>query len=101
MHLAALVLALSVLAMPLAAETQEPKPEKLPQLGWLSLGSRSAHVDSFRQGLRQHGWVEGQTIRPIAFRWAEGNADRLPDLAAELVLLRSDVIIAPGATTAV
>jgi putative ABC transport system substrate-binding protein len=101
MHLAALALALSMLAMPLAAETQEYKTEKLPQLGWLSLGSRSAHVESFRQGLREHGWVEGQTIRPIGFRWAEGNADRLRDLAAELVLLKSDVIIAPGAAAAV
>lgn len=100
MCLASLVLALSVLAMPLAAETQEYKTGKLPQLGWLSLGSRLAHVATFRQGLREHGWVEGQSIRPIEFRWAEGNADRLPDLAAELVLLKSDVIIAPGAAAA-
>ena len=68
-----------LLTAPLAAEAQEYKTEKLPQLGWLSLGSRSAHVESFRQGLREYGWVEGQTIRPIGFRWAEGNADRLSE----------------------
>ena len=99
-YFTALALALSMLARPLVAETQENKAGTLPQLGWLSLGSPSAHVESFRQGLREHGWVEGQTIRPIGFRWAEGNADRLPDLAAELVLLKSDVIITPGAAAA-
>jgi ABC-type uncharacterized transport system substrate-binding protein len=98
MCLATLVLALCVLAMPLAAETQEYREGKVPQLGWLGLGSCSdSLVETLRQGLREHGWIEGQNLRPIAFRCADGNAERLPGLVEELLLLKSDVIVTPGA----
>jgi putative ABC transport system substrate-binding protein len=53
----------------------------------------SPYLDAFRQGLRELGWVEGQNI-VIDYRFAEGRFDRLPDLAAELVRLKVDIIVA-------
>jgi putative tryptophan/tyrosine transport system substrate-binding protein len=89
-------LAGSLLAAPLAAEAQAPS--KVPRAGYLSPGSasdprRAALFGAFQQGLRDFGYVEGKTIR-IEARFAEGNYDRLPDLAAELVRLKVDVIVA-------
>jgi putative tryptophan/tyrosine transport system substrate-binding protein len=72
---------------------QEPK--KMPKIGYLSGGSASAaapRVDAFRQGLRQLGYTEGRNIE-VEFRYADGNLDRMPDLAAELVRLKVDVIV--------
>lgn len=86
---------LSALSLP--AEAQQAK--KIPRIGYLGSNTpaaTSAFVDAFRQGLREFGYVEGQTIA-IEYRWAEGNFDRLPDLAAELVRLRVDVIFAAAA----
>jgi putative ABC transport system substrate-binding protein len=51
-------------------------------------------LEAFRQGLRDLGWVEGQNII-VEYRWAEGRFDRLPDLMAELVHLKVDLIVAP------
>jgi putative tryptophan/tyrosine transport system substrate-binding protein len=82
------------------AEAQQPK--KIPRLGFLvpgSLSSYSARIEAFRQGLRELGYVEGQSII-IEYRYAEGKFDRLPDLAAELVRLAVDVIVT-GDTPAV
>ncbi|HEV2056976.1 MAG TPA: ABC transporter substrate-binding protein [Methylomirabilota bacterium] len=62
----------------------------------------SPFLDAFRQGLRELGWVEGQNI-VIDYRFAEGRFDRLPDLAAELVRLKVDIIVAvstPGVVAA-
>jgi putative tryptophan/tyrosine transport system substrate-binding protein len=75
------------------SEGQELK--KIPKIGYLSGGSASVvgpRVDAFRQGLRQQGYTEGQNIE-IEFRYAEGNLDRMPDLAAELVRLNVNVIV--------
>jgi ABC-type uncharacterized transport system substrate-binding protein len=75
------------------SEGQELK--KIPKIGYLSGGSASVvgpRVDAFRQGLRQQGYTEGQNIE-IEFRYAEGNLDRMPDLAAELVRLKVNVIV--------
>jgi putative tryptophan/tyrosine transport system substrate-binding protein len=85
-------LALGFLVVPLATTAQ--LPAKLPRIGWLSLGAPSPHPslrDALRQGLRERGWVEGQNLA-IDSRYAEGQPDRLPDLAAELVRLKVDVI---------
>jgi putative tryptophan/tyrosine transport system substrate-binding protein len=73
----------------------------VPRVGYLSALSRSGpqvqhYLDVFRQELRDLGYVEGQTIA-IEYRWAEGKVERLPDLAAELVRLSVDVIVASGA----
>src|SRR5204863_1090913 len=68
---------------------------KVPRVGWLSPGSNASDETffaSFRDGLRELGWVEGQNIA-IESRWAEGKFERLPDLAAELVRLKVDVIV--------
>ena len=90
------VLTGGLLAAPLAAEAQPTG--KLPRVGILSPGSGSdpfvqPFLDVFRRRLRELGYVEGQTIN-LEYRWAEGRYDRLPDLAAELVHLNVDVIVA-------
>jgi len=75
--------------------------EKLPRIGFLGATSPStisARVEAFRQGLRELGYVEGKSIF-IEWRFAEGKADRLPALAAELVRLKVEVIVT-GAPTA-
>jgi len=88
------------LAAPLAAEAQEYKAEKVPQLGWLSPGSRSAGLlEPFLQGLRELGWVEGRSV-VIEYRYADGKAERLPALVADLARLKVDVIVAGGVAAA-
>ena len=80
------------------AEAQQPK--KVPRIGFLLGGSPSSaspFTEAFRQGLRELGYVEGKNI-VIEYRWTEGKTERLPDLAAELVRLKVDVIVV-GATT--
>jgi putative ABC transport system substrate-binding protein len=88
-------LAGGLLAAPLAAEAQQAG--KVPRVGVLSSESRSnpvlRGVDEIRQGLRELGYVEGQTIA-IEYRWAEGKEERFPGLASELVHLKVDVIVA-------
>ena len=87
--------AISVLAAPLAVEAQPPK---VPRLGFLGISPASAYasrIEGFRQGLRELGYVEGQNIA-IEWRYADSQADRLPGLAAELVRLNVDVIVAAG-----
>ena len=69
---------------------------KVYRIGYLGAGSATVSqppVEAFREGLRELGLVEGQNI-VIDYRFAEGRFDRLPDLAAELVRLRVDVIMA-------
>jgi putative tryptophan/tyrosine transport system substrate-binding protein len=83
------------------AEAQQPK--KIPRIGFLLASSRSAvseSLDAFRQGLRELSYVEGQNI-VIEYRYAEAKLDRLPDLAAELVRLKVDVIVAAGGSQAI
>jgi len=93
-------LAGGLLAAPLIAEAQPAG--KVYRVGYLSASSSTANpriLEAFRQGLRDLGWVEGQNI-VIEYRWAEGRFDRLPDLAAELVRLKVDVIVASPAAPA-
>ena len=78
------------------AEAQQPK--KVSQLGYLSNTDRageSARAEGIRLALRELGYIEGQTIA-IEYRYAEGKRDRLPELAAELVRLKVDIIVAAG-----
>jgi putative tryptophan/tyrosine transport system substrate-binding protein len=73
----------------------EAQQRKIPVVGYLSGGSASAaapRVEAFRQGLRELGYTEGQNIG-IEYRYADGNLDRMPDLAAELIRLKVDVIV--------
>jgi putative tryptophan/tyrosine transport system substrate-binding protein len=83
-----------LVAAPLAAEEQPAG--KVQRIGYLTAGSVTANprvLEAFRQGLRELGWVEGQNI-VIEYRSAEGRFDRLPELAAELVRLKVDVVVA-------
>jgi putative ABC transport system substrate-binding protein len=105
MHLGALVLALFVLAQPLAAEAQQAaKVFRIGILGHFppTEPEVSRLWEGFLQGLRELGYVEGQNI-VIERRYSEGRFERLPALAAELVGLRVDLILAtatPGAVAA-
>jgi ABC-type uncharacterized transport system substrate-binding protein len=80
-----------MLAAPLGAEAQQAG--KIPKIGLLSLFSSTASqpaLDAFRQGLREHGYVEGRNIA-IEWRYAEGRWERVPRLVGELVDLNVDV----------
>ena len=83
---------------PLAARAQQPR--KIPIIGVLWPNPRMT-FEFMRQGLREHGYIEGQNIR-FEFRWAERNLDQLPELARELVGIPVDVIVtlAPPAAVA-
>ena len=84
---------------PLAAHAQQPT---MPTIGALVIGNINPEQfwREFRQGLRDLGYVEGQNIR-FEFRSAEGRLDRLPELAAELVRLKVDIIVTWFTPTAV
>jgi putative ABC transport system substrate-binding protein len=82
-------------AWPLAARAQQ---QMMPVVGFLDSRSSDAmtsRLAAFRQGLKEVGFAEGENVR-IEYRWAENKADRLPELAAELVRLRSTVIVTSG-----
>ena len=88
-------LALVLLLVPLAADVQQATPVR--RIGWLVAGppAGAAPRNTFRQGMRDLGYVEGRHRR-IESRDAEGSAERLRDLAAELVRLQVEVIVAAG-----
>ena len=95
-------LGLSVIALMLVAVAlaQAQQPEKIRLIGFLAVNSASAdkHLDeAFKQSLRELRWVEDRNVA-IEYRSAEGKADRLPALAAELVDAKVDVIVSAGGT---
>lgn len=74
------------------------RPVKVPRIGFLAVGSREGRaflIQGLLQGLGEHGYVEGQNII-IEYRFSEGRDDRLPVLAADLVELKVDLIVASG-----
>ncbi len=94
-------LALGPLSAPLVVDAQQAgRVYRIGFLGASSPSGTSPRLDVFRQGLRELGWVEGQNI-VIDYRFAEGRFDRLPDLAAELVRLKVDIIVAAPTPAAV
>jgi len=87
------------IACPMGVRAQQ-QAGKVPRIGFLSLTSASDRpflLDAFRQRLRELGWADGQNI-VIDYRYAEDRVDRLPDLAAELVRLKVDLIVASAGT---
>jgi len=87
---------LVILATPPVSEAQQPG--KIRRIGLLSAFSPSDTAlwyHAFRQGLRDLGWIEGQNIS-IEYRYSEGRDDRLLELAADLVRLKVDIIVAAG-----
>jgi len=93
-------LALCALLLALRVSAQAQQPKKVYRIGYLT--SRAPASDSFRSeairlALRELGYIEGQNVA-IEYRYAEGKFDRLPELAAELVRLKVDVIVAAGGT---
>jgi len=93
-----------LMAAPVPGFAQQPVAA-MPRIGFLGVATPAAwgpRLDAFREGLRDLGYVEGKDIA-IEFRFAEGQYDRLPGLAAELVRLKVDIIVthsAPGALAA-
>jgi putative ABC transport system substrate-binding protein len=93
-----LLVGLALTSVHLADAQQQVKVHKI---GWLSLGSAaSANIGSFLREFRKLGYVEGENIA-IEYRFADGELERLPDLVAELVRLRVEVIVAAGGTPAI
>src|SRR5690348_15905509 len=94
-------LAGGLLSAPIAAAAQAAA--KTPTVGFVEAGSRSANqhfLDAFRQGLRDLRYVEGQTI-VIEDRWADGRPDRFPELIAELIRLKVDVLVVASTSGAI
>src|SRR5713101_5924524 len=87
-------------AGPRTAEAQQAA--KVYRIGYLSAPTRESverTLAAFLRALRELGWVEGQNLI-IEYRWAEGKIERLPDLAAELVRQKVELIVAPAASAA-
>ena len=92
----AIALALLFLALPLGGQAQ-----RMPRVGILWISERSLLSErhgAFEQGLRDLGWVDGQNL-VIEARFAEGEANRLPDLAMDLAARQVDVVVAPSSQT--
>src|SRR5215813_14114436 len=85
-----LTLSAVLFALSFPANAQQAK--KVPRIGFLGATLQQQYVEAFQQGLRELGYVEGQNIT-IEYRSADGRFERLPDLAAELVRLKVDVIV--------
>jgi putative tryptophan/tyrosine transport system substrate-binding protein len=91
--------ALSALLFALCQSAEAQQPTKVPRIGYLSPGdaaSESTRSEAIRQALRERGYIEGQNIA-IEYRYAEGKGRRNPELAAELVRLKVDIIVIAGA----
>ena len=91
------VLAGGLLAAPLTAEAQPAA--NVARIGWLGFGGPSSRTEAFLQGLRDLGYVEGRNV-VVEYRSAEGKLEHLPTLAAELISLKVDVIVAQSTAAA-
>ena len=94
-----ILVAVVLLALGVIAEAQQPK--KVPRIGYLSAldpATESTRSEAIRLALRELGYIEGQNIA-IEYRYAEGKSDRYPELAAELVRLKVDIIVVAGGPT--
>jgi putative tryptophan/tyrosine transport system substrate-binding protein len=93
-----LAVSLSIPAVLHAADAQQTK--KVPRIGILFIGTRNQpHLDSFKQGLLERGYVEGKDI-VFEYRYAEGNFDRVPALVDELIRMNVDIIVTTSSISA-
>src|SRR5262245_61997811 len=93
--------ALCALLPALCASAEAQQPAKIPRIGYVASSSITLptnNLNGLRQGLSELGYVEGKTI-VIEYRYTEGRLDRLPDLVAELVRLKVEVIVTGGGTS--
>ncbi len=101
-HTVLALVALGAAAEPLASFAQQPP--KIARIGFLSPASAAGdwgiRLQAFRDGLRELGYVEGKNLQ-LEVRWGEGKLERLPTLAAELVQLKVDVIVAASSPSVV
>ena len=91
-----LVVFVTLTACRVVAQAQQPK--KVPRIGYLSAqdpARESTRAEAIRLALRERDYIEGQNIA-IEYRYAEGKLDRAPELAAELVRLKVDIIVVAG-----
>jgi putative ABC transport system substrate-binding protein len=93
-----LIAAATIVAAPIVARAQA---KAIPRIGFLFGGTSgpSADIDAFRRGLRERGYIEGQNIS-VEYRFASGDVAQLSELAADLVRLKVEVIVAPSTPTA-
>jgi ABC-type uncharacterized transport system substrate-binding protein len=100
LHFRLCLLGAMLLALSFPAHAQQ-QAKRVPRIGILTIASRNPGLDAFRQGLHEFGWVEGQNVA-IEYRFANGNEERLPALAAQLVDASVDIIVStnPRATLA-
>ena len=99
MRMTIIGIALSAMLFALCVSANAQQPKKVPRIGYLASydpATESTRAEAIRQALRELGYIEGQNIA-IEYRYAEGNFDRLPGLAAELARLKVDIIVAAGA----
>ena len=95
-----LICLLATLGLTNVSYTQAQQPKKVPRIGYLSSvdpATSSAGTEGIRLALRRLGYIEGQNIA-IEYRYAEGKGNRAPELAAELVRLKVDIIVVSGGT---
>jgi ABC-type sugar transport system substrate-binding protein len=85
-------------AWPLAAGAQIAQP-RIAFLGAESTSTNRHFLDAFRQGMREHGYVDGQNVTLLE-RWGEGRSERFPELIGELLALKADVIVAVSQSAA-
>ena len=97
-HIVVRLLAIFVTLATCGAVAQAQQPRKVPRIGYLSSSDSatdSTRSEAIRLALRELGYIEGQNIAS-EYRYAEGKPDRYPELAAELVRLKVDIIVVPG-----
>src|SRR5215475_12505839 len=96
MKKAAVPILVAVILLTVAVVTEAQQPKKVPRIGYLSSSdpaADSSRSEAIRLALHERGYIEGQNIA-TDYRYAEGKRDRLPELAAELVRLKVDIILA-------
>ena len=92
--------AVSTMLLALCFSVDAQQPKKVPRLGYLSMSDaaiESTRAEGVRLALRERGYIEGQNIH-TEYRYAEGKSDRYPELLAELLRLKIDIIVVAGGT---